>query len=207
MKNYHIGCGFIIGKSWLNYDNSPFLLIDKISLLNKIFKYNKNKFPKEVKYGNIVQNKLCNENSADNIYCCDVLEHVPLNDGKKMLRNIYKMLKLGGVLRIIVPSLKSRVEHYMKTKDANLFMKSLGCVMQDENDNLLKKIRFLFGGSRHKWMFDEKSLFSELKNSGFNNIRECEFGDYNQEIFTEVERKNRFLENNELKAVAFHCIK
>jgi hypothetical protein len=35
--------------------------------------------------------------------------------------------------------------------------------MQDENHNLLKKIRFLFSGCRHKWMFDKKSLFSSLK--------------------------------------------
>jgi predicted SAM-dependent methyltransferase len=207
MKNYHIGCGFVIGKSWLNYDNSLFLLIDKIPILNKIFRNNKNKFPKDAKYGNIVNNKFCNENSADNIYCCDVLEHVPLYDGRKMLRNIYKMLKPGGVLRIVVPSLESRVEQYNKSKDGNLFMKSLGCVMEDENNNLLKKVKFLFGGSRHKWMFDHKSLYSELKNSGFDNIRECEFADSNQEIFTEVESKDRFLEYNKLKAVAFHCIK
>ena len=127
MKNYHIGCGFIIGKSWLNYDNSLFLLIDKISLLNKIFKYNKNKLPKEVKYGNIVKNKLCNKNSADNIYCCDVLEHLVLNNGKKMLRNIYEMLKLGGVLRIVVPSLESRVEHYIKKRCKFIYEKLRMC--------------------------------------------------------------------------------
>lgn len=67
------------------------------------------------------------------------------------------MLKPRGVLRMVVPSLKSRVEHYIKTRDTNLFMKSLGCVIHGQNDNLLKKIRFL--------------------------------------------------ENNELKATSFHCIK
>jgi SAM-dependent methyltransferase len=207
MKNYHIGCGFKIGKSWLNYDSSLLAIIDQIPLLNLILNFNDKKFPKNIKYGNIVKKNLCEDNEADNIFCSHVLEHVSLVDGKKMLKNIYKMLKPGGVFRIVVPSLESRIIRYNKDKDADLFMESLGCVNKNENYNFLRKLRFYFGGSRHRWMFDNKSLHYELKISGFKNIRECEFGDSGISIFDEVEEKDRFIEGGELKASAFHCVK
>ena len=127
-KNFHIGCGYTIGKNWFNYDNSPIALLDRIPILKNINKLNTRKFPKNIKYGNIVNNLLCEESTADNIYCSHVLEHVSLSSGKKMLKNIYKMLKIGGTLRIIVPSLEARIERYIQNKDANSFIKSLNFV-------------------------------------------------------------------------------
>ena len=206
--NYHIGCGYTVGKSWLNYDSSLIALIDQIPLLNKFFRLNKIKFPKGIKYGNILKNKLCEENAAENIFCSHVLEHVTYEESKKILNNIYYMLKVGGNFRIVVPSLEVRINEYLEKNDANLFMESLGCVEKNENLNLIKKLRFLFGNSRHKWMYDEKSLYNLLKNQGFKNIRSCEFGDSGIDVFSEVERKDRFIENNEkYRAVAFHCTK
>ena len=208
MNNYHIGCGNTIGKNWFNFDSSPIAFLDQIPILNKLIRINNLKFPKGIRYGNIVKKKFCNNNSADNNYCSHVLEHVSYLDAKKILKNIYDMLKKDGVLRIVVPSLKSRVENYNDDDDANEFMESLGCVNKNENSDMIYKLRFLFGGSRHRWMYDEKSLKNELIKVGFSNIRRCEFGDSNSEIFSEVEDKDRFYSNSgRLRELAFHCIK
>ena len=118
------------------------------------------------------------------------------------------MLKPGGNFRIIVPSLKARVDEYLDTKDANLFMNSLGCVNEDENKGIIAKTRFLLGNSRHKWMYDDTSLYNMLIKQGFKNIRKCIFGDSGLNIFSEVENIDRFIENDgKYKAVAFHCSK
>lgn len=208
MKNYHIGCGYTIGKSWLNYDSSPIAFIDQIPILNQIIKLNKSKFPKGIIYGNIIKKKLCNDNSADNIYCSHVLEHVSYSDAKKMLKNIYDMLKKGGIFRIVVPSLDARIKKYNENKDANEFMESLGCVTKNENSNFIDKLRFFFGGSRHRWMYDEKSLYNELKTAGFNNIKNCDYGDSGIEIFSEVESEDRFFgDGKSIRELSFHCIK
>jgi predicted SAM-dependent methyltransferase len=208
MKNYHIGCGYVIGKNWLNYDSSLIAFIDQIPILNKINQINDLKFPKNILYGNIVKKKLCNNNFADNIYCSHVLEHVSYLDAKKVLKNIYDMLKRDGVFRIVVPSLKSRVENYNVDNDANKFMESLGCVNKNENLDIISKLRFLFGGSRHRWMYDDESLKNELTEAGFINIRKCEFGDSGSEIFSEVEDEDRFhSKSGKFKEIAFHCLK
>lgn len=206
MKNYHIGCGYTIGKSWLNYDSSPIAFFDQIPILNQIIRINKSKFPKGIIYGNIVKKKLCDNNLADNIYCSHVLEHVSYLDAKKMLKNIYDMLKKGGIFRIVVPSLDARIENYRENVDANIFMESLGCVKKNEDSNLINKLRFLFGGSRHRWMYDNKSLYNELKIAGFDNIRNCDHGDSGLDIFYEVEDKDRF-KSNKFKELAYHCVK
>ena len=208
MNNYHIGCGYSIGKNWLNYDSSPIAYLDQIPIINKIIRINKLKFPKGILYGNIAKKKLCENNTADNIYCSHVLEHASYLDAKKILKNIYDMLKKNGVLRIVVPSLNSRIENYNIDNDANKFMESLGCVNKNENSDIISKLRFLFGGSRHRWMYDENSLKNELNNVGFSNIRRCEFGDSNTEIFSEVENEDRFYsDSNKLRELSFHCVK
>ena len=57
-------------------------------------------------------------------------------------------------------------------------------------------------------MYDEKSLYNELNSAGFSNIKKCEFGDTNLEIFYEVESEDRFYyDSKESKEIAFHCIK
>lgn len=205
MNNIHIGCGYTCGKSWRNFDSTPIAFIQKYIFLNLI-KINKKKFPVDVIYGDIVKKKLCKPNEADNIFCSHVLEHLSYFDSIKAVKNIYEMLKPGGVFRVVVPSLEERIDKYMIDRDANKFMKSLGCVNEDENNNLINKLRFLLGNSRHRWMFDSNSLKKVLSNAGFKDIRACKFNDSNIEVFSEVEEIGRFIEND-LPAISFHCIK
>ena len=84
----------------------------------------------------------------------------------------------------------------------------MGCFNKNENKNLISKLRFFFGGSRHRWMYDEISLKRELELIGFREIRKCELGDSGLSIFSEVEDKDRFFFNNgKTQELSFHCTK
>jgi len=205
-NNYNIGCGHTVGKNWNNYDPSIFALIDQIPFFSNFFQ-NKTKFPKGIIYGNIVKKKFCKNNEADNIFLSHVLEHVDYQNGKIMLRNIYEMLKPNGVLRIIVPCLNFRISEYILNGDADEFMKNLGVFNLNKND-FISSLRFYFGGSRHRWMYDENSLIKILNLVGFTNIRKCKFNDSNIDAFNEIERKDRFVDNKgRNNSIALHCIK
>ena len=195
-KNFNIGSNITLGKNWINIDNSPIIILKNFLSIDK-----------KLKFGNIVNKQLCSSNEADNIYLSHVLEHLTFEDADKALLNIYKMLKKGGFLRIVVPSLKSRINLYLKNNDGDELLGSLGICLKSES-NFLKKMRFYFGLSRHKWMYDEISLKKKLIKSGFSNLRLCSFGDSKRNIFKEIENKDRFLEKNgSLPAVAIEAIK
>ena len=116
------------------------------------------------------------------------------------------MLKRGGRLRIVVPSLENRILKYLEDRDADKFIESLNFNLKNYQ-NTFSKLRFLFGGSRHKWMYDQRSLKMLLNESGFSNIRIAKFNDSEDPCFVEVEELSRFKERDGLTAIAFEAIK
>ena len=157
MNNIHIGCGYTCGKSWSNFDSTPIAFIQKYIFFNLI-KINKKKIPGRCNIWRYCKKNYVNQMKQIIYFVANVLEHLSYFDSIKALKNIYEMLKPGGVFRVVVPSLEERIDKYMIDRDANKFMKSLGCVNEDENNNLINKLRFLLGNSRHRWMFDSNSL-------------------------------------------------
>jgi predicted SAM-dependent methyltransferase len=207
MNNIHIGCGYTVGKSWKNYDVTPTSRFEKIPVLGKIIKINQNKFPKEVIYGDITKKPLCQPGEADNIFCSHTLEHMAFEEMKTALSNIYTMLKPGGCFRLIVPSLETKVKKYIKDNNANNFIKDIGMGEISKPKKIFSKIRYLFGNSKHPWMYDNKSMSKELENKNFKNINVCKFGDSNIKVFEEVEENERFVDSQGLPEVCIQCTK
>ena len=50
-----------------------------------------------------------------------------------------------------------------------------------------------FGNSQHLWMWDYKSISSELETTGFINIRRAKFGDSIDPMFKDVEDEGRWV--------------
>ena len=205
--NIHIGCAYTIGKSWKNYDATPTAVLEKIPLIGKIIKINQKRFPRELIYGDITRKLLSPKNEAQNIFCSHVLEHLSNDEMKNALNNIYQMLKPNGCFRLIVPNLENRVKKYIDDKDANNFIEKLGMGQKNINNNIFSKIKSLFGNTKHLWMYDYDSLSLELRKVGFINIRNCNFGDSQIEVFSEIEEKNRFIDDNGMPEICIECTK
>ena len=56
------------------------------------------------------------DNTVDLIYSSHVLEHFVKNEYKDVLLEWYRVLKIGGILRISVPDFKAVVDHYNKER-------------------------------------------------------------------------------------------
>jgi predicted SAM-dependent methyltransferase len=204
--NIHIGCEHKIGKNWKNYDVSYVAVFEKFPIIGKLLKINSKRYPPEVLYGNICNSMLCEENTADNIFCSHTLEHMPKESMILALKNIYKMLKQNGCFRLVVPNLRVRAEHYVRIKDADQFIEIIGMGQRKSKNNFLDKLRGLFGNSLHKWMYDEQSMTNYLSEVGFKNIRKCKFNDSGIESFSEVEDLHRFIDGD-FEEVALQCTK
>jgi hypothetical protein len=140
-----------------------------------------------------------------------MLEHISLSEMRNALKNIHMMLKKGGIFRLIVPSIETRIMEYLIHRDANRFVAETGLGVKQGSNRILPRIRRAFANSGHRWMYDLQSMSAELASAGFVNIRECDFGDCEDPLFAEVEDFGRFYKHAtrrpEEKEVCLECRK
>jgi SAM-dependent methyltransferase len=198
MKDYsHIqyGCGLCAPPSWRNFDASPTLRIERVPVIGRLFTRKRVQFPKEAEYGDIVRGLPVPPGSCQAVYCSHVLEHLAVSDFRVALRNTNRILKEGGAFRLVVPDLEYLARKYLNDPlptGASTFMAeaSLGC--KTRNRNLVGILTSYWGNSQHLWMWDFKSIQSELTNAGFDQIRKAYFNDSADPRFIEVEDKSRW---------------
>jgi predicted SAM-dependent methyltransferase len=98
--NYlNLGCGLNFHKEWINVDmtsNSPYVISH--NLLKK-FPFHNNRF--------------------DVIYNSHVLEHFPKEKASNFVRECFRVLKPGGIMRVCVPDLENIVNEYLKQLHEN----------------------------------------------------------------------------------------
>jgi predicted SAM-dependent methyltransferase len=99
MKTYlNLGCGDTFHESWSNFD---FVSSHK-----------------SVKQCNLLKGIPVSGNSADVVYHSHVLEHFTAENGKAFVRECFRVLKPGGIIRIAVPDLENIIREYLKNLEA-----------------------------------------------------------------------------------------
>lgn len=94
LKLLNLGCGNHFYDDWINYDfvsNSEHVI--QHDLLNGI--------------------PISDEN-VDVVYHSHVLEHLNKEDGVQFIGECYRVLKKGGVIRVVIPDLEAIVKEYLK---------------------------------------------------------------------------------------------
>lgn len=107
------------------------------------------------------------DNSVDEIYACHILEHFTrkdMDDGT-ILKEWYRILKKGGILRIAVPNFEAIVEEYLSSKNLELI------------------IGLLYGGQDYEYnfhyqTFDFKRLSDLLNSVGFSEVKHYDWKDF-----------------------------
>jgi hypothetical protein len=126
-----------------------------------------------------------------------VLEHLSHADFWTALHNTFRMLKPGGIFRLVVPDPQARAERYLLDTGLNRpeanswFMRATRLGRERRSHGLGPLLREAFGRSAHLWMWDENSLAAALHKAGFIGIRRCRFGDCADAAFRQVEEAER----------------
>ncbi len=205
MKKYiQYGCGLDNPDGWGNYDASPTLRIQKLPVVGAFAKKRAG-FPGDVKYGDIVKGLPLGNDSVDVVYCSHVLEHLSLSAFEDALKNTYKILKPGGVFRLVLPDFRVLVDEYINNESelaAVSFMCNTGMASETRNRGFKGFLVEWLGNSRHLWLWDYPSLRKYLKDTGFTEIRRAYFGDSSDSIFNSVENHERWT-----NALGIECVK
>ena len=98
--NYlNLGCGKRYHKDWVN--------VDMYSDTPDVMAYN------------LLKGIPFSDNHFEVVYHAQVLEHSPKDDAPGFIKECFRVLKPGGVIRIVVPDLEGIVTEYLKYLKVN----------------------------------------------------------------------------------------
>ncbi|MFT6354025.1 MAG: ubiquinone/menaquinone biosynthesis C-methylase UbiE [Cryomorphaceae bacterium] len=209
MRILNLGCGDKTSKSSevINIDWSIYHSIKCNSLLEFIalpfFDENRKKYynslPENIMVHNLKKGIPFENNSIDVVYHSHVFEHIPKQQAEKFQNEVIRVLKPGGIQRIVIPDMEilcsELINHIIRCDDSEDEIKkhdnyidniigqciqeqSVGTMRQPKLQSVFEKL--LLGsakkrGQTHQWMYDRINLKQLLKKSGFSNIRHLSY--------------------------------
>lgn len=99
--NYlNLGCGSKFHENWVN--------VDMTSNSNDVIK------------ANLLKGIPFPDDTFEVVYHSQVLEHIPKEDARGFISECYRVLKPGGIIRIVVPDLENIIDEYRRLLSENL---------------------------------------------------------------------------------------
>ena len=111
MKNLNLACGgvYIANDDWINLDyvsSSPY-----------------------VRQANLLETLPFDSNSISLVYSSHFLEHIPLHQISFFLKECHRVLKPGGVIRLVLPDFEEMCREYLTQLDKGDYTKARFCVI------------------------------------------------------------------------------
>jgi predicted SAM-dependent methyltransferase len=132
-------------------------------------------WPAHVRYMDITHPLGFASDSADAIYASHVLEHLHHDDAISLIAECKRVLKPGGILRLVLPDLASMVRAYLSSEDpsAAIYLnRRLLFRPETRPRGLFRRLYAAFNDMHsHKFMYDARCLTQLLASAGFHDIR------------------------------------
>lgn len=205
----HLGCGLQAPTDWLNVDGSiqaAFVRYPRLKkFLVKARLYPKSQaeipWPTNVLRLDIRKTFPWPEGRFDAVYSSHTLEHLYRDEAAALLRESRRVLKSGGICRVVVPDLRVMVQRYWDKKDnpleaagaAEILIGSLQLQPPSSERGWVGLYHRLLGSHQHKWMYDAASLEALLLETGFKDVTHPTFGLGRMPKIAQVEDPSRVL--------------
>jgi hypothetical protein len=190
------GCGSSAPAGWRNFDASPMLRLQRLPVIGRRFRGGAYPdFPRGVEFGDVLKALPLPNGSCRGVYASHVLEHLALDDFRHALVEVIRLLESGGRFRMVVPDLETLAQDYLASsapRPSSEFMEAANLGRKTRPRSLAALLRGWIGNSSHLWMWDERSLGSELRDAGFVGVRRAVCGDSQDHRFIEVEDPARW---------------
>jgi SAM-dependent methyltransferase len=117
--------------------------------------------------------------SCDFIYSSHFFEHLPYQDGVRLMRDSYRALRFGGVFRIALPNLKLDFDAYLRGDDEilgaydplELGDPHLASVVEAGMMTRVDWINYgVYQSGEHMYIYDEEKVSTLLRRSGFHTV-------------------------------------
>lgn len=159
---------------WLNTDITPHLFVSRVPALpallarmglissHRLSQHRAGVFS-QLRYLNVAKPFPFKSDSVQCIYSSQMLEHLEHEVAMRCLKECYRVLRPGGVMRIGVPDLDQLIVQY-KAGDPDTWLYEFLAVYSKGDKN------------RHWWHYNEYSLSQKLQQIGFGECYRCAAG-------------------------------
>jgi len=174
----NLGCGLSIAPGWINIDNSPNARLArypwirrtlwKLGILSdRLYSVG---WSDSIHTYDLKKTLPYKDSSVDYVYTSHFLEHLELKDSQRLMSEVFRILKPGGIVRVVIPDLALGARQYVAAIEAN---------PDDANaaNDFLNWLQLNRPELRdpHLWMYDAPSLTAILRECGFINAVVCEY--------------------------------
>lgn len=166
----NLGCGAQVVETWINVDYSLGARLAKVPLfgaLNRRLRLFNLDWDSRIALHDLTKPLPWTDGSCDAIYSSHTLEHLTRDDGRRLLAECHRVLRPGGILRIVVPDVKAIVDRYSSGDvPADSLLDELG-VLYEKSGSRLKNSLSPFIQYPHKCMYDAPTLKKVMDAVGF----------------------------------------
>ncbi|MFN2577931.1 MAG: methyltransferase domain-containing protein [Pyrinomonadaceae bacterium] len=173
----NIGCGPNPLPGWVNVDSARNEKVDVVWDLRRGLP-----FPEE---------------SCAAIFGEHVIEHMTKEDAAVLLQEIYRVLQQGGVVRLSTPDAARYLRAYAGD-DSFLHHPSFELAMETPMDRVNQMMR---EGGQHLWTYDAPALMLLLRQAGFSEVLEQQFGCSRDVRMQDIDTQARAFESLYVEAV------
>lgn len=132
------------------------------------------------------------------VYSEHMIEHVPYEGGQIMLQECYRVLRPGGIIRIVTPNLASILGLYSDALSVQqreyLNWMSRTFTPRAPEKSAVFVINAFFRLWGHQFIYDEAGLAAALRSAGFNRVRRVPLGSSDHPPLRKLENTSRYPE-------------
>jgi predicted SAM-dependent methyltransferase len=107
----------------------------------------------------------------DGVFCEHVLEHFSLGDGERLAREVRRILRPDGCLRVVVPDAELVLRRYTDAADELVAWRGSAAETPMEVVNTYFRQRY-----EHQFLYDWPTMERTLRRAGFNTVARASFG-------------------------------
>jgi SAM-dependent methyltransferase len=184
----HLGCGLTAPPQWVNVDGSfnawlaQWPRLRKLCALLRLVPRSQIEiaWPTNVKIADLRKRLPFDDGSFDAVYSSHTLEHLYRDQALALLKECHRVLRPGGVCRMLVPDVRTIVEEYRGERKLpgetgleddparhlchRLLLREQTC---PRGGTLYRIYTALTDFHYHKWMYDGPSLVKIMTQAGF----------------------------------------
>jgi SAM-dependent methyltransferase len=136
------------------------------------------------------------DGAFDYVYSEHQIEHIPLEAGEHMLRECYRVLHPGGVVRIATPDLEriTALAGRELDDDRRHYVAYISALLGLPGPDATRVINSMFRAfgpdeaTGHQFIYSYDFLADRLRMAGFTHVRRCELGESTHDALRGIER-------------------